>query len=272
MIAIDAPVPATGTHSYAWKSAVTCSVDTIVEDGWTYHACSGWNGTGSVPTSGSTNATGIVELNDVASTIDWNWDTYHWVDTEVTGIGAVNPDDGWHAQGTTLPVSAVETDLDWLFSHWSGDFSGGYTLSNSSVVVDAPMSIMANFSDDVDGDGLDNFWEWYFETDPRNWDTDGDQFDDYAEVINHGDPNHDDSWRFDYVRDHAVVFGLYSSNIVLDVSLGQLLLECSGGYAELGIQLEQSEDLQVWTNAGDRIEWSLPVDSDKNFFRVRGTR
>ncbi|MEA2069076.1 MAG: hypothetical protein U9P12_07745 [Verrucomicrobiota bacterium] len=266
------PIPAIGTHSYAWKSTVACSVDSIVEDGWTYHACNGWSGTGSVPTSGNTNVMGTIELNDVASSLDWNWNTFHWVDTETTGIGQVDPDDGWHAAGSTIPASAVETDLDWLFSHWSGDLSGDYTYSNTTFVVDAPMSITANFSDDVDGDGLDNFWEWYFETDPRNWDTDGDRFDDYAEVINHGDPNHDDSWRFDYVRDNVGIFGLYSSNVVLDIGVGQLLLDCSGGMANLGLQLEQSDDLVTWSNAADRVEWTLPVGSEKMFYRVRSEK
>lgn len=263
------PVPAVGVHTYAWKSTVTCSVDAVVQNGLTYHACNGWSGTGSVPTSGSTNATGVIELNDVASTIDWNWNTFHWVDTGVVGTGAVNPADGWQADGANLSISATETDEDWLFIGWTGDLSGDYTASNAVLTVDGPKSVVANFSDDADGDGLDNFWEWYFETDPRNPDTDGDRFDDYSEVINHGDPNQDDSWRYEYVRDNVGTFGLYASNAVLDVSIGQLLLDCSGGSASLGLQLEQSEDLQSWSNAAGRVEWTLPVGSDKMFFRVR---
>ena len=263
------PIPAVGSHAYAWKSTVTCSVDAAVDAGWTYHANSGWTGTGSVPGSGNTNTTGEIVLDDVVSSIAWNWDTSHWVDTEVAGIGTIEPGDGWYAHGVALPVTASETNPDWLFSHWCGDLTGDYTQSNTTVVVDAPMSITANFSDDVDGDGLDNFWEWYFQTDPRNWDSDGDQFDDYAEVINHGDPNSDDSWRYEYVRDNGSIFGLYASNSVLNVGIGELLLDCKGGNVNLGLQLEQSEDLATWSNAAERVEWSIPVDGEKRFFRVK---
>ncbi len=68
------------------------------------------------------------------------------------------------------------------------------------------------------------------------------------------------------------MFGLYSSNVVLDVAVGQILLETDGGNASLNLQLEQSGDLQVWTNAGAVLEWVLPVDGEKKFYRVRSRK
>lgn len=34
-------------------------------------------------------------------------------------------------------------------------------------------------------------------------------------------------------------------------------------------QLEKSEDLITWTNAGDAVQWMVPVGASNQFFRVR---
>ena len=79
------------------------------------------------------------------------------------------------------------------------------------------------------------------------------------------------SQRTDYITNNSETFGLYPSNVVLDVAVGQMLLTTTNGEALLSLQLEQSSDLisNSWTNAGDAVEWVLPVDLNKHFFRVR---
>jgi formylglycine-generating enzyme required for sulfatase activity len=68
------PVPNLGTNLYAWSASVTCSTATaVVDQGINWH-CSGWNGSGSVPLSGSTNTTGEIVLTNQNSTITWNWE------------------------------------------------------------------------------------------------------------------------------------------------------------------------------------------------------
>jgi hypothetical protein len=68
------PVPTIGTHSnYCWQSTVTCSVDSAVSAGGTNYTCTGWTGTGSIPASGTTHTTGPIILNEVASTLAWQW-------------------------------------------------------------------------------------------------------------------------------------------------------------------------------------------------------
>ena len=52
------PVPAVGTSTNAWQSAVTCSVDSAVSEGSTNYTCTGWAGTGAIPATGATNNTG----------------------------------------------------------------------------------------------------------------------------------------------------------------------------------------------------------------------
>jgi four helix bundle protein len=66
------PTPSVGTHSgYCWHSTVNASVDAVGHG----YACTGWIGTGAIPAFGSTNTTGAVTLNEVVSTITWQWTT-----------------------------------------------------------------------------------------------------------------------------------------------------------------------------------------------------
>ena len=56
-----------------------------------------------------------------------------------------------------------------------------------------------------------------------------------------------------------------------NVAEGLMLLITSNGQAKLSLQLEKTEDLTLnnWTNAGDAVEWALPLGEKKEFFRVR---
>ena len=71
--AFGSPVPAVGSHSnWCWKSTVTASVDSAVMVGGTNYSCSGWGGTGTIPTLGS--GTNIVfTLVEPVTTVNWNW-------------------------------------------------------------------------------------------------------------------------------------------------------------------------------------------------------
>jgi hypothetical protein len=63
--------PSVGVHSYASGSAITCgSPSSVFEDGSIY-ACTGWTGTGSVPSSGTGWWTTFPIVED--SSITWNW-------------------------------------------------------------------------------------------------------------------------------------------------------------------------------------------------------
>ncbi len=63
------PIPAVGTHTYPWGSAITCSAGAQAG-----YSCTGWNGTGSIPETGVANTTGEYLLTDLASTITWLWE------------------------------------------------------------------------------------------------------------------------------------------------------------------------------------------------------
>ena len=131
----------------------------------------------------------------------------------------------------------------------------------------------ADYVADNDNDGLTNVEELHYGTNPNNPDSDSDGFDDGVEVSSGLNPLLPDSWIPDYVVANGETFGLYPSNVVLDVAVGQMLLTTINGEVQLSLQLEQAVDLvnDSWTNSGDAVEWVLPVDPDKQFFRVRSS-
>jgi hypothetical protein len=67
----DSPVPSNGLHTYTDGQSVTCSASTTVTEGSTVWTCTGWSGTGSVPSSGSGTSISFIITRD--STITWNW-------------------------------------------------------------------------------------------------------------------------------------------------------------------------------------------------------
>lgn len=126
---------------------------------------------------------------------------------------------------------------------------------------------------DSDNDGLSDGAEVVtHSTNPLNDDTDGDTFDDGQEVANGGSPLISDLWRLDHIRNNGAEYDLFSSNSVLEISLGQAGFEVTNGTAWLSLQLEESTNLITWTNAGDEVIWSIPVDSSNAFYRVRSGR
>jgi len=67
----DSPVPSVGSHTYFDGDSVTCSVTSPVTEDSIVWICTGWTGTGSVPSSGSGKSTTFTITQN--STITWNW-------------------------------------------------------------------------------------------------------------------------------------------------------------------------------------------------------
>jgi hypothetical protein len=126
----------------------------------------------------------------------------------------------------------------------------------------------ASVADD-DNDGLSNLHELSIGTNPNEPDSDLDGFDDLSEVKNGQNPTNPDTWQASYITDHPESFSLYPSNVVLDISIGQMLVSIIDNEARLSLHLQTSEDLQTWTNAGHTSEWAIPIKTNKQFFRVR---
>ena len=258
-----APTPSIGMHTNAYASVISCSVENVTES-LTQYNCTGWTLTGNEPASGTTNTFELTLTNN--ATLTWNWSTNYWLDISTSGSGSVGLSDGFYAKGSEQILTATP-EPGWLFMGWSGDASG--TNDEAFVMMTEPQAVTATFSDDADGDGLTNTEEASAGSDPWKADTDGDGFDDKTEVDYGLSPTTDSSGLVTYIQNHDHTFGLYPSNVVLDVATGQMLLETVGNNAMLQLQLEESDDLVTWTNAGDAVEWVRPVNGDKKFFRVR---
>ncbi len=112
--------------------------------------CTGWSGTGSVPTSGS--GVSVQFTLNADSGIDWQWQTQFQIATAAAlgGQAVANGDwvnDGTIATATATPVSGF------TFTGWTGDVPSGKELDNPLVLtMSAPHSVTAQFA--VDGNAM----------------------------------------------------------------------------------------------------------------------
>ena len=256
------PVPAGGAHDYFVGDVVTCQVASVTQS-LTNWSASGWTATGHNPASGSGNQAVLTLAGDTELT--WNWQTNYWLDISVSGSGTVSHAEGWYVKDDVLELIQYPSP-GWLFMGWSGD---AYGTNQFILTMDEPKSVVAIFSDDADGDGLTNTEEANIGSNPWKTDTDDDGFDDAFEVAQGLSPTNNNASIVSYIANHDGTFGLYPSNAVLDVAVGQVALNIDGTTARLRLQMEQSEDLVTWTNAGDAVEWTMSVDGSKKFLRVR---
>jgi len=111
-----------GTNHISTATAVANTVDSPADEtNGTQYVCTGWVGTGSVPASGSSNSVSFIIMTN--STLTWNWQQQHFLDTEINGNGFVNVADGWRDRGSSVVIIAVR-EQDHYFAGWSGDTNG----------------------------------------------------------------------------------------------------------------------------------------------------
>jgi hypothetical protein len=127
---------------------------------------------------------------------------------------------------------------------------------------------------DTDGDGLSNRQETEVTmTDPNKADTDGDTFDDHAEVISGSDPNDINSLPSGLIRATSMSLGaggLVTINFTLQgVDLSTVLLESnsdlSGDWA-----VENGASITP-VSANTYRATTISTEPDRQFFRIRGT-
>ncbi len=132
---------------------------------------------------------------------------------------------------------------------------------------------------DTDDDGLlDGAEVNTHGTNPLLADTDGDGLDDAGELTWGGNPVVDSSAMINVgesnVTSTPAAYGLYTSNSILELSMGQMVIvrAASNGQVRVRLQLEQTDDLisGVWSNAGGAVIWTNGVPAGKAFYRVRG--
>jgi uncharacterized protein (DUF2141 family) len=145
----DSPNPTSGWCEE--KASIAASVASVVSGPTgTRYVCTGWTGTGSVPSSGGNSSFSFV-INQ-SSTIAWNWKTQYLL-TVSTSPAGLNPQPSRNPTGETASANSwwydssagvtlsAETVDGYTFTHWSVD---GVSQGSGSNPVSADMSAPRN--------------------------------------------------------------------------------------------------------------------------------
>ena len=62
---------------------------------------------------------------------------------------------------------------------------------------------------------------------------------------------------------------LYSLQQIQNLSPGSTMIEVTGSQATVQLQMEESSDLETWTEAGTPATMTIPADTDTKFFRFK---
>lgn len=183
------------------------------------------------------------------------------VTTNGSTAGAVT-NFAWHnvcANGTVTvafaeDLAALGTPHWWLAQYgWTQDFDSAETQ-------------------DQDGDTLWTWQEYAPNSCPTNVNSDGDQYGDAAEFNTGADPARDDSRTYAAITNHPDVYKLYTSNSIMDLSYGEVMMNVVTGTIRVRLTLQTSDELggNDWTNAGTSVDWQCPAASNRFFFRFLG--
>ena len=144
----DNPSPAVGDHLYDEGDSVTCSVTSPVTEGGVAYVCTGWTGSGSVPSSGSDSSVTFTISQD--SSITWNWQIVLWNLTVSSAHGSPSPAVGDYlyndSASVTCSVSSpvVEGGVSYTCTGWVGtgsvpssgsDTSTTFTITENSTIT-----------------------------------------------------------------------------------------------------------------------------------------
>jgi hypothetical protein len=257
--------------------------------------CIGATVTGNTFTQNCATNVSLTLTNDAVLT--WQWQTNYWLATSTGPNGSVYVGNGWQVQGTSTQITALASKY-YHFANWSGSDSSSANPLN--LLINAPKSVTAKFAADMteshptphwwlaqyglmnfeadasldpDSDGLTSSQEYLFSTCPTNAFTAGNPFNDGVLVAVGANPLQNVSQFFAAITNHPVLFGLYTTNNVSDLSLGHPMINVVSNNARVWMTLEVSHDLSsnTWTNVGEAVEWIYPVNTNKSFFRFHGS-
>lgn len=147
------PSPSVGTNSYPDGANLICTLSgSPIISSNTQFVCTGWIGTGRVPSSGSGTNTGLFKLT-TDSSITWQWQVNYWLDTEVIGNGTVDIEDNWYISNTVVYITASGI-YGGVFQEWTGD-TNGCTINGDTILV--PMTQARNITAVFTGDELGTY-------------------------------------------------------------------------------------------------------------------
>jgi len=194
----------------------------------------------------------------------------------------IQPDAYYHVQNVLTNGSSVGAVTNFTWSNISAPGTVTVSFAATLAAHGTPHWWLAqwgwtnNFdaveSLDQDGDGLFTWEEYPPNTCPTNANTDGDQYDDGVEVNAGADPLRDDSQTYGAMQAHPAAFNLYTSNSVLDLSYGEMMVKMVSNNIQVRLTMQSTDmlDGDGWTNVGTAVEWECPADLNKSFFRFLG--
>ena len=232
----DNPSPAVGDHLYDEGDSVTCSVTSPVTEGGVAYVCTGWTGTGSVPSSGSDSSVTFTISQD--SSITWNWQIVLWNLTVSSAHGSPSPAVGDYLYNDSASVTCsvyspvVEAGVSYTCTGWVG--SGSVPSSGSGVSV--TFSITQNSS---------ITWSWVV-TPPVQWNL--------GVVSAHGSPSPGVGDRF-YDDGSSV-----TCSVVSPVVEGGVSYTCTGWVGTGSVPSSGSDTSTTFTiTENSTITWSWVV-------------
>jgi hypothetical protein len=115
----------------------------------TQYVCTGWRGTGNVPSSGASLTTGFTL--DQPSSIQWNWKTQYLltVRTDPTGLNpqpSVYPAGTWYDNNAQVVCTAQQVNA-YTFQQWTGSTGYAYPsgVNSINITMDGPYDITAHY-------------------------------------------------------------------------------------------------------------------------------
>ncbi|MCD6221896.1 hypothetical protein J7K25_07045, partial [bacterium] len=144
---LEGKTQGTGDYTYNYGTEVTASVDSPVDGGeGTQYLCTGWEGAGDVPETGTETTTTFTITQD--SSITWLWITQYYLTVNNGGHGTPIGE-GWYDEGVTATFSIDdivegEEGTRYKFAGWTGDYTG---MDNpGTILMDSPKEVTATWT------------------------------------------------------------------------------------------------------------------------------
>jgi len=206
----------------------------------------------------------IIELPDLSYS---NFSTFDYLDGEVLEIRE------YGSYGTAEWQSVGNNEYHrfaYRIQDSAGNMSPIYFLKIKNLISDY------NFN------GLSDEWESAYNISPssRDFDTDGDFVSDYNEYLTDTDPTDNNSFEptlrqlalaQNGILENPSQYNLFTMNQISDLRAGSTMIEVANNEATIQLKMEESTDLNSWTEINGAATMTVPVpsDSDTKFFRFK---
>ncbi|WPJ97917.1 LamG-like jellyroll fold domain-containing protein [Coraliomargarita algicola] len=174
----------------------------------------------------------------------------------------------FQSDGETVKLSSYSPLYDNYLTSSDQDFDINLPLGASDLDEDGILDYYDEDYDD-DGDGLNNYQEFaIYGTHSDKADSDGDGIDDADEIAIGSNPLDNNRAVVDLIQNDPTRFGLYTNDMILDLNPADMLIQTDGNTVELEVQMRKSPDLINWTDEGAPLQWSMPKEAGKEFYRI----